>query len=67
MAIEEGALETAYEGHRWSDLLRVARRRNDPSFLADKVFEKMQKDGNAGAGAARAKLMSRDWYLPFKW
>ena len=67
MAISEGALETAYEGHRWGDLLRVALRRNDPSFLADKVYEKLTKDNVAGAEAARAKLMSKDWYLPFKW
>ncbi|HEU4609835.1 MAG TPA: RagB/SusD family nutrient uptake outer membrane protein, partial [Chitinophagaceae bacterium] len=67
MIINEGALETAYEGHRWSDLLRVAMRRNDPSYLADKVYAKLQKDGVPNAAQARAKLMAGDWYLPFKW
>jgi hypothetical protein len=27
--IQEGALELAFEGHRWGDLVRVAIRRND--------------------------------------
>jgi hypothetical protein len=68
MAINEGALETAYEGYRWSDLVRVALRRNDPSFLADKVYAKLKKDNVPGADAARSKLMNpQNWYLPFKW
>lgn len=67
--IKEGALENAFEGTRWPDLLRVAIRRNDPAFIADKVYNKLIKSGiSAGAAsAARAKLMARDYYLPFKW
>ncbi len=66
--INEGALELAYEGYRWPDLLRVALRRNDPAFLADAIFAKMQKDGNPQAASIRAKLMDRaNWYLPLKW
>lgn len=65
--LQETALENAFEGTRWADLLRVARRRNDPSIIADKVYQKLLKDGDPNAGAARAKLMSREgWYLPFK-
>jgi starch-binding outer membrane protein, SusD/RagB family len=65
--IEESALELAYEGYRWPDLLRVALRRSDPAFLADKIYDKLQKDGNPQAAAVRAKLMNKDnWYLPFK-
>jgi hypothetical protein len=67
MLIDEGALELAYEGQRWADLLRVAIRRNDPSYIANRVFAKLSKDGNGNAGAVRAKLLNRDWYLPFKW
>lgn len=67
--IKEGALENAFEGTRWADLLRVAIRRNDPSFIADKVYDKLRKSGisSGAASAARAKLMAKDWYLPFKW
>ena len=66
--IDEAALELAYEGNRWPDLVRIARRRNNPAYLADKVFEKLSKDGNPAAAAVRAKLMTMDnWYLPFKW
>lgn len=67
MLVDEAGLELAYEGQRWSDLLRVAIRRNDPAFLADKVYAKLQKDGSGAAATARAKLMAGDWYLPLKW
>jgi len=63
--IDEAALELAYEGQRWGDLVRVAIRRNDPSFLADKIYMKLQKGGYAEADQVRAKLSSRDgWFLP---
>lgn len=66
--IEEAALELAYEGHRWPDLLRVAMRRNDPSFLASKVYNKLLKSGRVGeAEQAKARLEAGDWFLPFKW
>ena len=67
--IKETALENAFEGTRWADLLRVAIRRNDPSFIADKVYSKLLKSGvsSGSASTARAKLMGKDWYLPFKW
>jgi starch-binding outer membrane protein, SusD/RagB family len=65
--INEGALENAFEGTRWPDLLRVARRRQDPAFLADKIYNKLQKDGIPGADAVKTRLMNKDnWYLPFK-
>ncbi|MGE9313866.1 RagB/SusD family protein [Niabella sp. CJ426] len=65
--LQESALENAFEGTRWADLLRIARRRNDPSIIADKVYQKLLKGGDPNAGAARAKLMNREgWYLPFK-
>lgn len=66
--IREDALELAYEGNRWEDLVRVALRRNDPAFLADKVYEKLNKEGNANASAVRSKLLNvNNWYLPFNW
>lgn len=66
--IKETALENAFEGTRWPDLLRVALRRNDPSFIADKIYNKLLKDGTGDAAAIRAKLMNpANWYLPFNW
>jgi len=66
--IKEAALENAFEGERWPDLVRVALRRNDPAFLADKVYAKLLKDGVGNAAAVRTKLMTpANWYLPFKW
>jgi hypothetical protein len=65
--ILEDGLELAYEGQRWGDLLRVALRRNNPAYVADKVFNKLSKDGNAAASTARSKLLSANGlFLPFK-
>ncbi|TJZ61799.1 RagB/SusD family nutrient uptake outer membrane protein [Sphingobacterium olei] len=66
--VEESALEQAFEGSRWEDLLRIALRRSDPAYLADKVYNKLSKDGNPNADAVRSKLMQQEnWYLPFRW
>lgn len=66
--IEESALELAYEGHRWPDLVRIALRRNDPAFLADKVYAKLKKANNPNAEAVRSRLMNKqNWFLPFRW
>jgi starch-binding outer membrane protein, SusD/RagB family len=66
--LKEGALENAFEGTRWPDLMRMAMRRNDPAILADRVFEKLRKEGDPMAATTRAKLMNpANWYLPLKW
>ena len=66
--IEEAALELAFEGNRWSDLVRIARRQNNPAFLADKIYQKLLKAGDPNAAATRSKLMDpANWYLPFDW
>jgi starch-binding outer membrane protein, SusD/RagB family len=69
MIVDESGLELAYEGQRWSDLLRIAIRRNDANFLASKVYQKLSKSAlSAGAATtARDKLQRGDWFLPFKW
>jgi starch-binding outer membrane protein, SusD/RagB family len=65
--IQEAALELAYEGQRWPDLVRIALRRNEPAFLADKVYQKLLKANNPNAEAVRTKLMDKsNWFLPFK-
>ena len=66
--IQEDALELAYEGNRWEDLVRISLRRNDPSFLAEKVYQKLNSEGNSKADEVRSKLMNvNNWYLPFNW
>jgi starch-binding outer membrane protein, SusD/RagB family len=54
--IAERALELAFEGKRWFDLVRVAERRNDPAYLADKVAAKFA--GTSQYEAIRNKLMN---------
>jgi hypothetical protein len=63
--IRETAREDSFEGYRWGDLLRIAIHRRDPSFIADKIQQKLDKDGNGNGSAAHAKLMT-NYYLPFK-
>lgn len=61
--IEERARELAYEGERFYDLMRIAKRRGDNSFLADKVAAKFEGDE---AERIRELLMDEEnWYIPF--
>ena len=61
--IEERARELAYEGDRFYDLIRIAKRRNDPSYLADKVASKFS---GAKREEIRELLMNeQNWYVPF--
>ncbi|MBN2698743.1 MAG: RagB/SusD family nutrient uptake outer membrane protein [Bacteroidales bacterium] len=58
--IEELALETAFEGNRFHDLMRVSMRRGDPSYLADLVAEKYTHNKEA----IRSLLLDEtNWYL----
>jgi len=60
--LDERARELAYEGFRFYDLMRVAKRRGNPSFLADKVAAKFS---GADADQIRDHLMIEDnWYVP---
>lgn len=63
--IDERALELAFEGKRWFDLVRIAERRNDPAYLADRVAAKFE--GTSYYDAVHEKLMNpANWYLPYK-
>jgi hypothetical protein len=65
LIIEERALELAFEGKRWFDLMRVARRRGDNAYLANKVAAKF--DDPATSEEVRSLLMDEsNWYLPFE-
>lgn len=57
--IEELALETAFEGNRFYDLMRIAIRRNDPTFIANKVSSKY-----INREEIKQKLLDeKNWYL----
>jgi len=63
LIIRERALESAWEGERFYDLIRIAEKWNDPAFLAEKVAAKYpagQRD------QIKALLMNKEnWYLPY--
>ena len=59
LIVDEEAMELAFEGTRFFDLLRVAHRRNDPSYLATRVARRDP--------ALKSKLLdTRNWYFPLK-
>lgn len=60
LIIDEMALETAFEGMRYYDLMRVALRRNDASYLARPIS---LRNGEVDSELYN-KLMNKDnWYL----
>jgi len=61
--LDERARELAFEGERFYDLMRVAKRRNDPTFLAKKVSEKFE-------GTKRDEIYNflkneNNWYIHY--
>jgi hypothetical protein len=70
--INEGALELAFEGHRWQDLIRIALRREKEAagtgreFLKNTVAAKFTAAGKAvPAGVNKLGDDVKNWYLPF--
>ncbi|MCP4309695.1 MAG: RagB/SusD family nutrient uptake outer membrane protein [Bacteroidetes bacterium] len=59
--LDEKAREIAFEGERFYDLIRLAKRREDPSYLADRVAAKFS---GAKAEQIRQLLMDEyNWYI----
>lgn len=57
---KELALETAFEGNRFHDLMRFAIRRNDNAYIADIIAPKH----GANAAAIHSKLLDRaNWFV----
>ena len=61
MIIDEMALEGAFEGYRYYDLMRVALRRGDASYLADPVS---RRQGNTDTELKTKLMNQKNWYLP---
>ena len=61
--ITEMALETAFEGKRFFDLMRVALRRNDPAYLADPVS---RRNGEKDEATYSFLMNTDNWYLPIQ-
>lgn len=65
--LNECALELAFEGERWGDLVRMAIRNNNNALLANKIADKLNHNGLDGE-SVRAKLMDRkNWFLPLNY
>ena len=60
LIIDEGALEFAFEGQRFYDLMRVALRRGDPMYLAGRVS---RRNGSSDATLLQHLSDTRNWYL----
>ena len=61
MIIEEMALEGAFEGYRYFDLLRLALRRGDAALLADPIS---RRNGTVDDGLRTLLMDQKNWFLP---
>jgi hypothetical protein len=61
MIVEEMALEGAFEGYRFYDLMRVALRRGDAAYLADPIS---RRNGQVNEALRQQLLNPSNWYLP---
>jgi len=63
LIIQEMALEGAFEGYRFYDLMRVALRRNSPEYLAIPVA---RRNGETDETLRTLLMDTKNWYLPLQ-
>ena len=61
MIIQEKALEMSFEGRRYYDLMRIAMRRNDNSYLATPISKRNGRKNNT---LFNILMDNKNWYLP---
>lgn len=62
MIVDEMGLETAFEGNRLYDIMRVAMHRKDNSYLASKISKRNSTEGDQTL--YNRLLDQNNWYLP---
>jgi starch-binding outer membrane protein, SusD/RagB family len=63
LIMNENVLELSFEGKRYYDLMRVALRRNDPKYLADRIYS---RNGLTGTGISKDLTNIKNWYMNWK-
>lgn len=63
LIVNEMALETAFEGNRFFDLMRISLRRNDNTYLATQIAN---RSGDLDKTLYNKLLNKENWYLPLK-
>ncbi|HVG14035.1 MAG TPA: RagB/SusD family nutrient uptake outer membrane protein [Chitinophagaceae bacterium] len=61
--LRERGLELGFEGDRWYDLMRIAKRRNSPQYLIDRVMKRAPVSQHPYLQTWLSDV--KNWYLPY--